>query len=116
MSAAGSFGGLLPEVDGLEFGRRGMPNGLQQSMVVEPVDPLQGGVFDVLDPLPGAAPADQLGLVQPDDRLGQRVVVTVATGADRGDGPGLGEPLGVANSRYCLGSKGRRNTALLEQQ
>jgi hypothetical protein len=60
-------------VGGLELGRRDITNGLQQPAVVEPVDPLQGGVLDLVDALPGAAPADQLGLVQPDDRLGQRI-------------------------------------------
>jgi hypothetical protein len=50
--------------------------------VVEPVDPLQGGVLDLVDPLPWVAPADQLGLVQPDDGLGQGGVVGIAAGAD----------------------------------
>jgi hypothetical protein len=65
--------------------------------VIEPVDPLQGGVLDLVDAPPGAAPADQLGLVQADDRLGQGVVVAVAAGADRGDRAGLGEAFGVAD-------------------
>ena len=65
--------------------------------MVEPVDPLQGGVLEVVDAPPGAALADQFGLVQADDRLGQGVVVAVAAGADRGDRAGLGQPLGVAD-------------------
>ena len=39
--------------------------------MVDPVDPLQGGVLDLVEALPGAAAADQLGLVQADDGLGQ---------------------------------------------
>ena len=42
--------------------------------MVKPVDPLERGVLDVVDPLPRAAPADELGLVEPDDRLGQGVI------------------------------------------
>ena len=43
--------------------------------MVEPVDPFGGGVLDVIDGLPRLAWFDQLGLVQPVDRLGQRVVI-----------------------------------------
>jgi hypothetical protein len=49
-------------------------------------------------PFPGAAPADQVGLGQPDDRLGQGVVERVPAGAHRGDRPGLGQAFGVADS------------------
>ena len=45
---------------------------------VEPVDPFQGGELEVLEPPPGAAVADELGLVEPDDRLGQGVVVALS--------------------------------------
>jgi len=65
--------------------------------VVEPVDPFQGGVFDLVDAFSGATAADELGLVQPDDGLGQGVVIGVAAGANRGDGAGLGQALGVAD-------------------
>ena len=41
---------------------------------------------------------DQLGLVQPVDRLGQRVVVAVALAADRGFDARFGQPLGVADA------------------
>jgi len=58
-------------VGGLELGRWDMPDGLQEPAVVEPVDPLQGGVLDLVQALPGATPTDQLGLVQPNDRFGQ---------------------------------------------
>ena len=67
--------------------------------MVEPVDPLQGGVLDLVQAPPGAAPADQLSLVQPNDRLGQGVVIGVPAGTDRGDRPGLGQAFGVANGQ-----------------
>jgi hypothetical protein len=82
---------------GLELRRWDIANGLQEPAVVEPVDPFQGGVLDGVDPLPGAAAADQLGLVEPDDGLGQGVVLGVSAGADRGDRSRLGQPFGVAD-------------------
>ena len=93
---------LLWSEGGFELGRRDRTNGLQEAAMVEPVDPLQGGVLDLVDAPPGAAPVDQLGLVQPDDRLGQGVVVAVAAGTDRGDGAGVGEPFGVADGQVLL--------------
>jgi len=103
--------GLLPAVGGLELGRREVADRLKQVAVVEPVDPCQGGQLDLLGGAPWAAAADQLGLVQPDDRLGERVVVAVTAGADRGDSALVGEALGVAG--YCPGSRGCRNTGLV---
>jgi hypothetical protein len=38
---------------GLELGRWDMPDRLQEPAVVEPVDPLQGGVLDLVQALPG---------------------------------------------------------------
>jgi len=46
--------------------------------VVEPVDPLKGRVFNVVDAFPRSLPTDQLGLVESDDRLGQSVVERVS--------------------------------------
>jgi DNA replication protein DnaC len=44
---------------------------------------------------------NHFGLVQPDDRLGQRVVVEITDATDRGLDARLGEPLGVAD-RHVL--------------
>jgi hypothetical protein len=55
-SAAGV---LLSVVGGLELGRWEVPDRLQQPAMVKPVDPLQGGVLDLVEALPGAAPADE---------------------------------------------------------
>jgi len=41
--------------------------------MVEPPDPLQGGELDIVKPPPRPAPPDHFRLVQPDDRLGQRI-------------------------------------------
>jgi hypothetical protein len=53
-----------------------------ESSVVEPVDVFEGGELDVVEAAPGASPADQLGLVEPDGRLGHGVVERIALGAD----------------------------------
>jgi hypothetical protein len=47
---------------------------LEWPAVVEPVDPFGGGDIEVVEPLPGSPGFDELGLVEPDDRLGQCVV------------------------------------------
>ena len=41
--------------------------------------------------------------VEADDRLGERVVVAVALGADRSDRAGLGKPLGVDDGQILGG-------------
>ena len=54
MLESDSTAGVLPLiVGGLELGRRDVADGLQESAVVEPVDPLQGGVLDLVEALPG---------------------------------------------------------------
>jgi hypothetical protein len=90
--------------------------GAVQPVVVEPVDPLEGAHFDVVEAFPGASAADQLGLEQADHGLCGGVVVGVAAGADRGDSLGDGEPFGVADRQVLAGSTGGCNTGLLEQQ
>ena len=83
------------------FGGRDVADGLQQSPVVEPVDPFQGGVFDGLEGSPRPSSVDHLGLVEPVDRFGQGVVVTVPNAADRGLYPCFGQAPGVFD-RYVL--------------
>src|SRR3954452_7010464 len=53
--------------------------------------------IDIVDAPPRALVADQLGLEQRVEGLGQRIVVGVAAGADRGDRAFLGQPLGIPN-------------------
>jgi hypothetical protein len=51
---------------------------LQQPVVVESREPLQGREFDIRQAPPRASSGDQRGLVEDEHRLGQGVVVGVA--------------------------------------
>src|SRR5439155_5258671 len=82
---------------------REVADGLEETPMVEPVDPLQRGEFNRLDASPRTSPPDDLCLVQPDDRLGKGVVVRVTDTADRGFDSGLGQSLRVAD-RQVLGA------------
>lgn len=64
-------------------------------MVVGPPDSLENGQFDIFDPGPRTAGVDEFGLVDPDDRLGQGIVVGVYATADARLHPGECETLGV---------------------
>jgi len=90
--------GLLAPVVCLGLGRRDVADGLKQAMVVEPRHPLQRRQLDRLARLPRPAPVDDLGLVQPIDGLGQRVVVAVAGGAYLGLDAGFGQAFAVADA------------------
>ncbi len=59
---------------GLCFGRRDVPDRLEQTAVVEPVDPFEGGIFDGFEVAPRSATVDDLGLEEAADRLGQGVL------------------------------------------
>lgn len=49
----------------------------QQLVMVEPRDPFERGQLDGYLALPGRSPVDQLGLVEPVDRLRKGVIVAV---------------------------------------
>jgi len=68
--------------------RRHVPDRLEQSTVVEPIDPLVP---------PGTAASDDFGLVQSVDRLGQGIVVGVTNAADRCVDARFGQALRVAD-------------------
>jgi hypothetical protein len=68
---------VLTVVEGFVFGWRQVASVLAQAAVDQPVDPLEGGDFDLVNGPPQALLLDQLGLVEPVDRLVQRVVVAV---------------------------------------
>jgi hypothetical protein len=70
-----------------------------QPAVVEPVEVAHRGELDVVDAPPRALLADELGLVEPVEALGESVVVAVAAAADRGDESSLGESLGVTDGQ-----------------
>lgn len=50
---------MLTVVGGFEFGGRDVAAGLEESVVVEPVEVFQGGDLDLLVVAPGAAGFDQ---------------------------------------------------------
>ena len=75
--------------------------GFEQPTMVEPVDPLQCGVFDRFEAAPPATPVDHLGLVEAVDRFGQSVAIAVADAANRGFDPGLGHAKG-GNSALAI--------------
>jgi hypothetical protein len=79
------------------FSEWDIADGLQQSPVVEPVDPFKRGIFDRFKGSPWSSPVDYLGLVKAVDRLSQCVVIAVAAAADRRFDPGLGKALGVSD-------------------
>ena len=58
-------GGLLTVVGSLEFGRWDVAAGFEKTPVVEPVDVLEGGDFDLLDGAPRAARFDSSVLNSP---------------------------------------------------
>ena len=84
-----------------------------QAPVVEPVDVFGDGDLQVVDVLPRALVADQLGLEQGVERLGQSVVVRVPGRPDGGDGAGLGQSLGVAHGQVLPGFKGSSQHGLV---
>src|SRR3954451_24661930 len=90
----------------LVLDRWDVADGAVQPAVVEPVDVLQGGQFDVVEAAPGAAAADEFGLVEADEGLGGGVVVGVALAPDRAEGAGGVEAFGVADGEVLPGRSG----------
>ncbi len=62
----------LPVVVCLSFGRRDVADGLEQAPTLELVRPFEHCQLERFAALPRCAAVGQLGIVQPDDRLGQR--------------------------------------------
>ena len=83
-------------VAGFCLGRWDVSDRLKQAAVVEPVDPSESGELHRLEAAPRSAPMDHLGLEQPDDGLGQSVIVAVSDAADGRLDTRLGEALRVA--------------------
>lgn len=77
------------ELEGCEVIDRAM-----RAFGVEPRHPPGGGCFDLADIAPWALVMDQLGLVQPDLRLREGVVVRVTHGPDGRVDAFLDEPVG----------------------
>src|SRR3954453_7820172 len=85
----------------LGFGRRNVSDGLQESSVVEPVDPFESGELDGLEAAPWPAPMDHLVLVETVDGFGESVVIGISDTADRRLDATLSQALGVLNG-YVL--------------
>jgi hypothetical protein len=62
---------------------------------VVPVDPQERRQFELFDGVSRSVEPDQFGLVQPDQRLSERVVVGVADATDAREGSRVGEPFAV---------------------
>jgi hypothetical protein len=78
VESRGLSGLALLMVEGLKLRRWQVADGAVQTVVVPPIDPRRRCQLDMFQRAPGAVFADDLGLVQAVDRLGQRVVVAVA--------------------------------------
>ena len=88
----------------LEFCRGLIANRSKDSAIIEPVHPFERGELDVFDAPPGAASADDLGLVEAIDRLSERVVIGVTNTADRAFDARLDESVGIADRQVLTTS------------
>jgi hypothetical protein len=107
----------------LELDGRNVPDWLEQSSGVEPGHPVQCRELDVVHAAPRTATTNDLGLVQPDDCLGHRVVVGVTDAPHRRLDPSFGQSLGVANREVLFAGsvpsfveKEKRRNLLLTKQ
>src|ERR1035437_7610729 len=83
----------------LELCRRYISAGGMDPALVPPGDPDGSCQFDLVGCPPGPMAADQLGLVEAIDRLGQGVVVAVTFGADGVHDTGLGQSFDVSDGQ-----------------
>ena len=81
--------------------------------MIEPMDPLQRRELHRLDVSPRATPTDDFGLVQPDDRFSQRIVVGIPDAAHRRLEAGLFQSLGIANRKILRASVAVMNQGLI---
>src|SRR3954463_15238747 len=87
---------------GLGFGGRDVSDWPEETAVVEPIDPFEGGELDRFKAAPGAAPVDHLGFVEAVDGFGEGIVVAVPDTAHRRLDARRGKPLGILD-RKILG-------------
>jgi hypothetical protein len=84
-------------VVGFELGGWDATVVFEEASVVEPVDPFEGGEFEVVEAAPRSFVADKLGFVEPVHRFGERVVVAVAARTNAVDDTVRGEAFGVTD-------------------
>ena len=89
--------GLTAIIVCLRLSGRKIPDGFEQSKMVEPGHPFERGKFDRVLGLPGAATANDFRLVQTHDGFGQRVVVAAALAADGRLDAGFPQAFRVSN-------------------
>jgi hypothetical protein len=75
---------MLSVVAGLVLVGRDVSDRGVKTLVVEPVDPFRSAQFHVGEAVPGLTRFDQLSLVEADLGFHERVVQSIADGADRG--------------------------------
>src|SRR5215471_14916539 len=90
----------------------GFLKGVSSWVVVEPIDPFERRVLDIVEFSPRATAVNDLGLEQPDDRLGEGIVVRVADAADRRLDAGLLQALSVTNREILAAPVAVMNHAL----
>ena len=88
---------VLSVVVGFVFGWWDVSDGFEDALVVEPVDPFEGGVFDVVESVPRFTAVNDFDLVEAVDRLGHCIVVGIADGTDRRFDAGIVKSFGVAD-------------------
>ena len=88
---------MLAIIHQFELRRRNVANRFKKPAFVEPINPNEGGVLDLVEIAPGATVMDDLGFVESDDGFGERVVVRVADATDRRLDARFRQPLRVAD-------------------
>lgn len=91
------FGESVVEL--LELDGGGVIDRAVSALGVEPLDPSRGSDLDLIDVPPWALVMDELGLVEPDLRLREGVVIRVADGADGRVDALIDEPVREGNRR-----------------
>lgn len=81
----------------LRFSRRDVSDRLQQTPVVEPVDPFERCELDSFEDSPRSTPMNDLGLVATVDRFGESIVAAIAKTSDRGFDHCICQPLRIAD-------------------
>ena len=81
-----------------------MTDGFEESAIVEPIDPFEGGVFHRIQRAPGSTSVDHLGLEQTDDGFGRGVVAGVSRGTYRGFHACVLESFAVSNEEILNAS------------
>ena len=100
----------------VDFCRRHIADSFNQSAVLEPIDPFEGGELDRFEVTPGAALTDHLGLVQADDGVSQGIVVEIPDAAHRRFDPGLSQTLAIANRQVLAATVAVMNQIALVTQ